>query len=249
MSKGLRFLNTNGIKFLAAFLMVVDHIGLLFFPKLLILRYIGRVSMPLFAFAIAEGCRYTKNKGKHIALIFALALICQIVYYFFDNGSLYMCILVTFTLSIGCIYALQYCKATVLNKDSKILEKILSTSVFFGAVLLVWLLNQVLTIDYGFWGCMTPVFASLFDFRRIPAPAWLQKLDRIPIRAACMAIPLYMICFKSLFGWYSLIALLAIPVLFIYNGEKGKWKTKYFFYLFYPLHLAFLEGIYMLTLA
>ena len=85
----LRFLNANALKFLAAALMVVDHVGLLFFPYNLVFRAIGRISMPLFAFAVSEGCRYTKNKIRHFALIAGLAVICQLVYYFFD-GSLYM---------------------------------------------------------------------------------------------------------------------------------------------------------------
>ena len=63
--KNVRVLNANAIKFLAAAIMVIDHVGLLFFPQTAIFRYIGRVSMPLFAFAVSEGCRYTKNKTKH----------------------------------------------------------------------------------------------------------------------------------------------------------------------------------------
>ena len=50
--KKLRFLNSNGLKFLGAFLMVIDHIGMLFFPSQQIWRIIGRLAMPLFAFAV-----------------------------------------------------------------------------------------------------------------------------------------------------------------------------------------------------
>ena len=94
----LRFLNSNALKFLAGFFMVIDHIGFLFFPTQELWRIIGRLSMPLFAFALAEGCRYTRNKTKHFILLFSLAVICQTVYYIFD-GSLYMNILVTFSLA------------------------------------------------------------------------------------------------------------------------------------------------------
>ena len=68
--KNARVLNANALKFLAAALMLVDHIGYLLFPQALFLRIIGRLSFPLFAFAISEGCRYTKNKTKHFLLIF-----------------------------------------------------------------------------------------------------------------------------------------------------------------------------------
>ena len=40
--------------------------------------------------------------------------------------------------------------------------------------------------------------------------------------------------------WYSLLAVL--PLL-CYTGTVGKRKMKYFFYIFYPLHLAALQGL------
>ena len=114
----MRILNANGLKFLAAALMVIDHVGFIFFPKRLLFRYIGRLSMPLFAFAISEGCRYTKDKTHHFLLIFCLAVICQVVYYLFDNGNLYMCILVTFSVSILVIYAMQFFKKTLFENTT-----------------------------------------------------------------------------------------------------------------------------------
>ena len=108
-----------------------------------------------------------------------------------------------------------------------------------------------ITIDYGFWGCMLPVFASLFDFRGIematpPHENWL-KLDVLPVRVLCMGVGILMLCLtKNAMGSILFYALLTIPLLLLYNGEKGKCNTKYFFYLFYPLHLVLLEGIYML---
>ena len=246
----LRVLNTNGLKFLAAALMVVDHIGMLFFPTQKVWRIIGRLSMPLFAFALSEGCRYTRNKAKHLALMFALAVICQLAYYFFDNGSLYMCILVTFSLSTVCIYAMQYMKRCFFDGSTKT-KQALAVLLFISTIVLTSLLcnlnslNENFSIDYGFWGCMTPVFASVFDFHRIPAPEEWKKLDCLPLRVLCLGFGLLGIALDHLPATLPFYALGAIAILFLYNGEKGKWKTKYFFYLFYPLHLVLLEGIYL----
>ena len=55
-------LSGNALKIIAAISMVIDHVGLMFFPTLKILRIIGRLAYPIFAFMIAEGCYYTKNK-------------------------------------------------------------------------------------------------------------------------------------------------------------------------------------------
>ena len=243
--KKMRILNANGLKFLAAALMVIDHVGFIFFPKRLLFRYIGRLSMPLFAFAISEGCRYTKDKTHHFLLIFCLAVICQVVYYLFDNGNLYMCILVTFSVSILVIYAMQFFKKT-LFENTTVSKKIFAGGLFLGSIVGAFLLNRLLTIDYGFWGCMAPVFASIFDFHGIPAPDKVKKLDALPLRALCLFFALVFLACAALPNTFSLYALGALPLLLLYNGEKGKWKTKYFFYLFYPLHLVLLEGLYLL---
>ena len=245
MSLKLRFINANTLKILALVLMVFDHIGLLFFPGVLWWRMVGRISFPLFAFAISEGCRYTRNKTKHFLLIFILAVICQVVYYFFDNGSLYMCILVTFSLSILAVYALQFFKKTLFD-GSTLSKQILAGLLFLAVVFGVSLFCKKFTVDYGFWGCMLPVFASLFDFHRIPAPEKVQKLDCLWLRVACFGVGLCAFFVSYLPVTLTAYAFFALPILFLYNGEKGKVSIKYFFYLFYPLHLALLEGIYLL---
>ena len=37
-----------------------------------------------------------------------------------------------------------------------------------------------------------------------------------------------------------------LPLLLAYSGKRGKWNLKYFFYIFYPVHLVILEGIALL---
>ena len=260
--KKVRIFNSNTIKVLAAFFMVIDHIGVLFFPNDVgLLRILGRISMPLFAFAIAEGCRYTKNKWKHFALLFGLGVICQVAYYIFDPSLIYLSILITFSFSTLMIYALQFAKKCTFEEKPSPLRITCAWLLFLLLVIGVYAFcafceeSTMVDIDYKFYGCILPVFASLFDFHRVSAPDCLKKLDVLPVRVLCMAIPIVLAAFFPNFPIFSLnnpemqpivvYSLIAIPILLLYNGEKGKVNMKYFFYIFYPLHLVLLEGIFI----
>ena len=241
-------LTTNALKFIACFCMLVDHIGYVFFPtSLYILRVIGRISMPIFAFFVAEGCKYTKDKTKHFLLMFGLGVFCQIVY-FFVLHSLYMSILITFSLSILMIYALQHFKKAIFE-GKKLFHQCMAGGIFLFSVVAVYLFNQFFKVDYGFIGCMLPVAVSLFDFKDLKVGKHLKTLDHNFVRVLCLTAGLIVFCIRAKMpvrflnipiSWYSLLA----PVfLLFYNGKKGKLKTKYFFYFFYPIHLAVLQGI------
>ena len=221
-----KLLTGNALKILAALFMTIDHIGVILFPRVLALRIIGRLALPIFAFMIAEGCKYTRNKKKYFGMVFGLGAVCQIVYYFFD-GSLYLSILITFSLSILMIYALQFCKQK---------KTVLSGLAFAASVLAVYLLNRWLTIDYGFWGCMLPVFAALPHG---------TKYDTLPISTTTLGIGLALLGISM--DPIQCLALLALPLLYAYNGKRGRLNLKYFFYIFYPTHLVILEGIAMLV--
>lgn len=227
-------LSGNALKIIAALAMLCDHVGLMFFPHVRLFRIIGRLAFPIFAYMIAEGCRYTRSRPRYFLQIFLLAFGCQVVYFLVDR-SLYMSILVTFSCSIGVICALQQLK------ESSGSRKLLWALLFITAVEIVYALNKLLEIDYGFWGCMTPVFPALFQDRRDAERKFVPKLDRRPVHIAMLAMGL-LILWMDL-GGEQLWSLMAVPVLLLYSGDRGKLPMKYFFYIFYPLHLAALQLI------
>ena len=254
--KKLRVLNGNTLKILAAITMFIDHFGLMFYPQNMIFRAIGRIAMPLFAFMIAEGARYTRNKTRHFLMLFGLGAICQIVYFVF-SGDTYLNILLTFSMSTLVLYALEAFKNSFWTetKDGKTnLPRILLTAfLLLLSILGAYLICKICVVDYGFWGCMMPVFANLFDFRSVKkklgenAPTWMGKLDVLPLRIACFAVCMALFHFLSKTPLPTAWMFSTVPLLLLYNGERGKAKMKYFFYVFYPLHLALLEGILMLV--
>ena len=220
------FLSGNMLKILAAVFMTLDHMGLMLFPRVLSFRILGRLAMPIFAFMIAEGCKYTRNRKKYFGMVFGLGAVCQAVY-FFAMGDTYLSILITFSLSILTVYALQFWKS---RKDLP------SMLLFAASVATVYLLNRMFEIDYGFWGCMLPVFAA------IPHKT---KYDRLPVQLMLLGIGLLLLAADI--GDIQIWSLLALPLLFCYSGQRGRGNLKYFFYIFYPTHLVVLEGIAMLV--
>lgn len=238
----MRILSGNMLKILGAVFMLIDHIGVVFFPEVKILRILGRISFPIFAFMIAEGCRYTRNKLRYLRDVGVLAFLCQVVYYVYDK-DLFMCILVTFTLSIILIYALQAFKNTLFDAHSSLKSKCITFFIWIATMAAVYGLNQIWTIDYGFWGCMTPMFVSMF-MHTGKEQEMLQGLDKNVVHVLMLAIALYILG-KDM-GGVQMYALLSLPFLLIYSGKRGQRNMKNFFYVFYPTHLALLQGLSMI---
>lgn len=244
--KSIKILSGNNLKVIAAIAMVFDHAGLLFFPDVLFFRIIGRLAFPIFAFFIAEGCKYTRNRVRYLAMIAGMAVLFQAVY-FIVLQSWYMSVFVTFTFAIILIYLLDDCKKCFLSNETPLWKKISSVASFSIALLLIYAVCQIeykdFMIDYGFWGCLTPLFASLFHAPK-ENPKIFEKLDTPPFNALAMLIPLIAL---SVFYYQDfpvqIYGLLTVPLLFLYSGKRGKWNMKYFFYIFYPAHLVLLYGI------
>lgn len=218
-------LSGNQLKMIALISMTIDHIGVQLLPQLTILRVIGRLAFPIYAYMIAEGCQYTRNRKTYLLAMWGLAAICQMVYYF-AMGSLYMCVLVTFALAIGLIYAIDF------GRNHKgigwtVPALALIATVFICEVLPRLLPNTDYAVDYGIWGVLLPVFAYLGTSQK----------DKFALMSAGLIL-----LNRSSGGiqWFSIAALLP---LYFYNGTRGKRKLKYLFYIYYPAHLVAIHAL------
>ena len=218
--------------------MLIDHAGVILFDDLDRMRLIGRLAFPLFAFCMAEGCRYTRNRLKRLLTVFGLGVICEAVYIVAD-GHYYGNILLTFTLSIALIYLLQEFKKHLFARHA---AKAVLWGVLFaaGTAAALWY-TVTLGVDYHFSGVMTAVVISLFDDRDGNAPAAFKRFDRLWVKLILLSIMLGFVAWQSDFPTSQIAALGAVPILMLYNGKPGKHRMKYAFYLFYPLHLAALQ--------
>ena len=73
-------INGTHLKLLAMVTMTLDHVGLILLGNYQPFRIIGRFAFPIFAYMIAEGCRYTRNKVRYFGIIFGLGLLFQTFY-------------------------------------------------------------------------------------------------------------------------------------------------------------------------
>lgn len=53
--------NTNFLKLIGIITMLIDHIGCILFPKVLLFRVIGRIAFPIFTYTTYLGYKHTKN--------------------------------------------------------------------------------------------------------------------------------------------------------------------------------------------
>ncbi|MBQ4578457.1 MAG: hypothetical protein IJA84_05280 [Clostridia bacterium] len=212
-------LTSNQLKVLAMVTMTLDHIGVQLFPGVLWLRVAGRLAMPIYAWMIAEGCAHTRDRRRYLLRLAGLALLCQLVY-FFAMGSLFQCILVTFSLSVILIFAIDsdspakaVCALCAALCVTDLLPRLLSGTDF--------------AVDYGIWGVLLPVAVYLARTRR-------QKLLAAAVLLSLLAVDMGGV------QWFGLAALLPLS---LYSGARGNARIKWLFYLYYPLHLAVIYGI------
>lgn len=233
-------MTSNTLKIIACLSMACDHIGFLLFPELTVLRWFGRLALPIFAYFIAEGCLHTRSKTRYFLQVFVMAMACQLFYVgesLLNGGvqSIYLNILFTFSLSILVCWA--YLK-TINGKKARLPMHIgLFVAALCLAVFCCYDLSKVagipVTVDYGIVGILLPVTA-LFS-----------KNKRINFLCFCAGTVIYCIT-KSADFPYIWFSLLALPLLALYNGKRGSAKLKWAFYFFYPAHFAIIYGIGLL---
>lgn len=217
-----RRLSGNALKILAMIFMTCDHVAVELLPDWDFLRIIGRLAMPIYAYMIAEGCRFTHDRKKYLWRLSSLALLCQVVY-FFAVGSLYQCILVTFSLSVCLIWALE-----TSPKSWGLL--VFLASAFLCEGLPVLLKGTDFAVDYGIVGVCLP---SLVYFGRTRE----EKLLGFTLGLVLLALQ---------YGGIQWFGLGAVPLLMLYSGERGKLPIGRLFYFYYPAHLVVIYGLSLL---
>lgn len=225
----MKKMNRFHLKLIAALTMLMDHIAVLFFEYdsmiYTIFRSIGRISFVLFAYLLAEGFHKTLNRKKFFQrlLIFAALIEGFIVgYYFLSGENMILTFNIFWTLLAG-VFGL------FLIYHEKSYMK-------FGLILVV-ALSEFLGFSYGAYGVLLIVFFGI-SANKFTNLFHLVFLNLIFIDKPLMIVSGNEGYYKfPVIQWFSLGA---IVFIFLYNGTLGKYKWKWFFYVFYPGHLFML---------
>ena len=213
-------MNRNVLKIIALLTMIIDHIGAVFFPNVLILRIIGRVAFPIFAFFVAEGYYYTKSKARYVITM----LICMVISWApfvlcFGHRWYVANVIGIFLLSILGMYLIDKIKVSSMKE-------------IFGALFILYLivlfvLDTLQVMPETTIGVMLPIAFYVFRGAR-----WKQLLAGAVVLVArgLLDVVLYS-------SWIQMFAVLTMLLLILYNGGKGRLNLKYLFYIGYPLHL------------
>lgn len=72
--------DTSLLKIIALIFMIVDHVGVAFYPGEQELRVLGRIAMPLYAWCLVVGSEYTRSALQYALRLFILGVISQPFY-------------------------------------------------------------------------------------------------------------------------------------------------------------------------
>lgn len=216
-----RGLTGNQLKLLALVAMTCDHVGLELLPGVPLLRILGRLAFPIYGWMIAEGCRHTHDPKRYLLRLTELAAVCQAVY-FFAMGSLYQCVLVTFTLAACLVFAYQNLSREQTTGNWALFLLLLGLAFFLTRCLPGLLPGTDFDLDYNLWGILLPLLVAMGQTQQ-------EKLGLLTLALVGLGLD---------YGGLQWFGLLAVPVLALYNGQRGKRSLGRLFYLYYPAHLV-----------
>jgi len=204
------------LKAIAALAMIIDHAALL--PVFsdtnayIIMRIIGRIAFPIFAYYIAIGFKNTNNLKKYVTRLAICAVISQLPYYLYFKNPMNLNVIFTFLIAIAVLYFIKnewHYTAIVVAFVPMCLEILLKSNIF----------------DYSTYGII--IVAIFYLFTKKPVTASF----------AFLAITLLFSIYAS--SPVQMLAVLSLPIIFMKMPIKVK-MPKYFFYYFYPIHLMVL---------
>lgn len=230
-------LNSTALRLLAILFMLLDHLWATVVPGNLWMTCVGRLAFPIFAFQLCEGYRHTGDFRRYCLRLLLFALLSEIPFNLFYAGSVLFPFHqnVMFTLLLGLLAIRQ---TDMLRREQGIKKKSLRAL----TLLLIIAGGVVLFPDYGLMGVMTVLCFFVFREHRLFQLAAMAVLNIFAFKGQTIPVSLFGVAYDFPIQGF---ALLALPLIWLYNGEKGPGGKglRLFWYIFYPLHMLALHFI------
>ena len=253
------FADRNTLKYIVVFLMLLDHAGYAFLPEKSTLYFcftaVSRVTAPTMCFFLAEGYRHTRDVKRYILRLLVFALISWVPFAHLLTGRwLPMQVLRGHlrTNEVAALYVPPLRRTLVLYPNSVILTLLLGllTICLWDRGRMHWVWKSLLTLAVlyislvGDWSYYGVLFCLIFYFLA-DRPRWkwsafaaVSLLYIFNLRPSPnIFAPSFL---KPEIGLAKNGIFLTVPLLeAVYNGKGGSKAPihKWFFYIFYPLHL------------
>ena len=224
------------MKTIAVICMLIDHIGFLFFPNQIEWRIIGRLAMPIFAFGIARGARYTSSMKRYMKKILLFALISQLPFWWMQQMvyggpflSLHFNIGFTFLAALGIINLFQEAER---KKQSLGIGKLLGISALLVSA-------DLLQFDYGSYGILVVLLCYVVGCSK--QGMWMLWIGYTVLTYLSYLSNVSMFLLQE-------VGVLAFGIIFALQAISEK-RIGRFFYIFYPLHMIVLciIKVYLVT--
>lgn len=239
-------LTISTLKYIAIIAMVIDHVAVAFLPyesvPAIIMHFLGKTTGPIMFFCAVEGYHHTKDIKKYMLRLAIFALISWFPFVYFRYGGVladinYMRPNVIYTIFLGVL-------AIHIRRKLK--------NPVFKIIFLLCLIILSIPADWGTTGIIIIIVFDYFygNFKNQAFGYGMIVLLKVGV-LSMITSPFFNLIYEHSFYidmeyyMYSIQDIgMFIPILLLsfYNGQRGKNKkfSKWFFYIFYPVHLLIL---------
>lgn len=225
--------------------MTIDHIGWAFAsaPLMTVLRTIGRIAFPLYAFMLAEGFFHIRNKPEriraHAIRLAGLSVVSEFAFDLMKGGKLvdFACQSVMLTLLLGFVGLV-------------ITEKLRQNPpAVMGGVLLLATISYLLRTDYLFIGVLLVVWFYWFTTTWHDVSFWKRTVVLTVMMTVYCLLTIWMYTGFELnvleqrsieYASWLLGNWMAVPLIASYDGRLGHRSAgfRHLYHAYYPLHMA-----------
>lgn len=203
------------MQIIAMLTMLIDHIGILFFPGNVAWRIIGRIAFPIYAYFIVQGFYRTRDAGRYLRRLVVLAVLSQVPF-----------MLGLSTLKINVIGTLAVCLAVLIAND-----RYPRWTIGFAA--LGALALEAIPFDYGYYA-----LALILIYRYLERQYWVVAHFALNALAFALDSGWWVQAF-SIFSTLFLAYRDSLFAAFRLGLAPPRWVWR----SFYPAHLAALAAV------